>query len=71
MSEYPKMLYRPGGPDDLWGNPATQLIVEDSEGEKDARVDGFGTAVEVAAAFDAEADEPETPKRRGRPPKAS
>lgn len=44
MSEFPKMLYKAGGDEEVWGQRLTTLIVESAEDQASAETDGFKTA---------------------------
>lgn len=50
MSEYPKMLYKRGGDEIVFGVPATYSIAEDADAEKALRADGYDDALALLAA---------------------
>ena len=75
FAEFPKQLYRKG-----WDDLSDTIVVDDAEGEEQARVAGFKMLAELPLPDDGDEpdlpvgedpDEGEAPKpRRGRKPKA-
>lgn len=66
FSEFPKQLYRKG-----WDDLSDTIVVDDAEGEEQARVAGFKMLAELPLPVGEDPDEGEALKpRRGRKPKA-
>jgi hypothetical protein len=73
MSDFPKMLYRPGTEIEWSGLNLDTCIVDDEASKAAANAEGWGTAADVFTAKSANDAEESTQvaeaPRRGRPPK--